>query len=135
MYAPKYTTREVENIITIESNEVLAQYQDVYVIDKNGDRHDYTFDRETDTELTGVIKFSNFPFGIATIYARLKDEVDNFSNVISASIEIKESLTLLNLEIRNFNANVNINDSCREISNVSKVAKIDDRLEEGDINV
>lgn len=110
VYAPRYTTNNITNKITIESNENLAQYQDIYIIDSKGVRHDYTFKRDSDNTYVGVVKFSNYPLGIATIYARMKDEVDNFSNVASASIEIKENVGLLNLNIRDYERNVEIND-------------------------
>lgn len=92
IYAPRYTTRESLNIITIESDEALAEYQDVYVLDKNGDRHNFTFNRDTDNQYIGIIKFNTMPLGIVQIFARMKDEVDNFSNVASATIEIKNTL-------------------------------------------
>jgi hypothetical protein len=92
MYAPRYTTSDTVNVITIESNESLAEYQDIYVIDANGDRHDFTFYRESNTEYVGAVRFNNIPTGIVEIFARMKDDVDNFSNVVSATIEVKNTL-------------------------------------------
>lgn len=99
IYIPSYTTNDLENEITIQSNETLGDYQEVYVIDSNGDRYDYTFSKYED-KLVGLVKFSNLPLGMATIYARVDDEVDNLSDIIYKSFTIKEALTLLKLDIR-----------------------------------
>jgi hypothetical protein len=96
IYAPSYTTNELLNEITIESNEDISDYQEIYVIDSIGNRHDYTFEIEGN-KAVGIIKFSNIPIGISTIYARLKDDVGNISNRVYKPINIKESLTLLTI--------------------------------------
>jgi hypothetical protein len=115
VFAPRYTTDDIINKITIESNEKLANYQEVYVIDSKGLRHDYTFSRDSENTFTGIIRFINYPLGIATIYARMKDEVDNFSNIASTSIEIKEGLTLLSLDIKDSAMNIEIKDGSMRI--------------------
>lgn len=128
IYAPSYTTRELLNEITIEANENIADdHHEIYAIDSNGDRHDYTFEKELDNRFVGFIKFSDLPIGIVTIYARMKDDVDNFSNLIGKSIEIKENLTLLQLSIGDKQRNIFINDSNRniEINDKSRSINID----------
>lgn len=92
IYAPRYTTRDVVNIITIESNETLADYQEIYIVDSNEVRHDLTFNRESDTRYVGAVRFNNISIGIVQIFARMKDEVDNFSNSVIKTIEVKNSL-------------------------------------------
>lgn len=92
IYAPNYTTQDVVNTITIEANEPVSDYQDIYLIDSLDNRHDYTFSKESDNQYVGRVRFNNLPLGVHTLYARLKDEVDNYSNVAIKSIEIKESL-------------------------------------------
>jgi hypothetical protein len=99
IYAPRYTTKDVVNEIVVQSNEELANHQEVYAIDSIGVRHDYTFQQEQNDQFVGLIRFNDFPYGIATIYARMKDEVDNYSDLVYKSIEIKESFTSLNLKI------------------------------------
>lgn len=94
IYSPSYTTRDLENEIIIQSSERIGDYKEVYIIDQNGIRHDYVFSVKDD-KLVGIVKFSDFPFGIATIYAQLKDDVGNLSNLVQKNIEIKESLSLL----------------------------------------
>jgi hypothetical protein len=90
---PRYTTRDIVNEITISSNENLSNYQDIYIIDSVGNKHQLSFQKSEDgKEFVGMIKFEGYPYGMSTIYARLKDEVDNISDVKSVSFEIKESL-------------------------------------------
>jgi hypothetical protein len=125
VFAPKYTTDDIINTITVEASEKLANYQDIYVIDSNGVRHDYTFERDSDTTFVGVIRFVNYPLGIATIYARMKDEVDNFSNVASTSVEIKEGLTLLSLEISDSVRDVSLRDLDMDIEINDKSMRIE----------
>jgi hypothetical protein len=115
IYAPKYTTKEITNTITIKSNEALADYQEIYVIDSYGDRYDYTFEKESNSEFVGLIKFSNLPIGVVTIYARMKDDVDNYSDTVSLPINLKESLSLLKVDIRDYNKDLNVLDTYRNI--------------------
>lgn len=88
--APNYTIPNIETKIVINSNEILATYQDFYVLDSNGIRHNVIFEYKKDSFL-GVIDFWNFPIGIATIYARVRDEVYNLSEVDIATINVKEA--------------------------------------------
>ena len=116
IYAPNFTTKEIDNYITIESNEPLAEYQEIYTIDGIGERREYTFSRIEENKLEGIIRFTDYPLGIVTIYARLKDIADNTSNVISYPIHIKETLTALSLKI---------NDEAMRIDTEDKVMKIE----------
>ena len=108
--APSYTTTDLLNTIKIEADENISDYQEIYVIDSNGDRHDYTFKKEKANLLIGQISFFNFPFGLSTIYVRLKDNVDNTSELISKSIIIRETLTLLTLDIKDSAKSMTINE-------------------------
>lgn len=90
LYAPTHTTGEIDNVVTIEANEDLSLYQEFYVIDMNGNRHDYTFHMEDKRTFVGKLRLNNMPIGIVTIYARVKDEVGNISNLIYKTVEIKE---------------------------------------------
>lgn len=100
IYAPRYTTKEIVNTIIIESNEPLSNYQEIYVIDYDGVRHDYTFSKDGENRYIGNIRFANFNYGIVTLYARLQDNVGNISSVTSFPIEIKDSISSLKLDIR-----------------------------------
>ena len=98
--APSYTTTTSPIIVTVTANEPLDLYQDIYVIDINGTRHDLTFDHEGDY-LIGTVDFNGFDLGIVTLYARVRDVVHNLSNLASANIHIMEGHKLyLDTEIR-----------------------------------
>jgi hypothetical protein len=101
IYAPSYTTPDILNLITVEASEPLDVYQDIYVIDSENVRHDYTFFKEDDNTYIGKIRFNNLPVGVHTMYARVRDEVYNYSNTAMTTFEIKESLSKGNVEIAN----------------------------------
>jgi hypothetical protein len=90
IFAPSYTTRSALTPVTIQANENLGTYQDVYVLDSKGSRHDLTFAHEG-SSLVGELYLNGYPLGISTLYVRLMDEVDNVSSVYSHSFSIMES--------------------------------------------
>lgn len=91
--APQYTSPDINTEIIIESSEPLLNYQDIYIIDNLGIRHDIILNFNV-TELTGKVRLNDFPLGIATIYCRLKDEVGNLSELVSKTINITEGNVL-----------------------------------------
>jgi hypothetical protein len=93
IFTPNYTTNSARTEITVTSNEPLAQWQDVYIIDSLGRRHDVVFRNDGD-ELVGEIIFDGYPLGISTVYARVMDEVGNKSALASKSFNIVSSETL-----------------------------------------
>lgn len=97
IYAPRYTTDEVVNIVTVEADEPLSTYQEFYIEDNKGVIHNYTFVQIEPHIYMGRIKLSNMPYGILKLYARVRDEVDNQSNLEMATIELKESLHFLTM--------------------------------------
>jgi hypothetical protein len=74
--------------IEISANEELADWQEIYVKDSQGERHDYIFSKVDDCTYFGYVDLRVYPFGIATIYARMKDEVFNLSELASVAIYI-----------------------------------------------
>ena len=98
IYAPAYTTREASVEITISANETLGRSNEVYIIDESGTRHDYTFDL-LGNQMVGVIDFNGFPLGMARLFVRVKDTVDNVSELYEKVITIRDSLTILSLDI------------------------------------
>jgi hypothetical protein len=76
--------------IMIQANESLSSYQELYIIDSEGNRHDLTFSHEGDA-LMGELSLNGYPVGIATLYVRLKDEVDNLSSIYSFAFHIENS--------------------------------------------
>lgn len=98
--APNYTTNEITTVIRIEASESVSSYQEFYVIDNQGTRHDYTFLQEDSNTFIGRIRFNTMPLGLVSLYARVKDEVDNISDVAMATIEVKEHNRLLKMDTR-----------------------------------
>lgn len=137
IYAPRYTTEDISNTITIEANESLSAYQDIYVVDSEGRRHNYTFEKESDNIFIGKIRFNNLPLGIATIYARVTDEVDNVSDLALSTIEIKKAITLLSLEIADFSKDVYLSKpiSVADIDIADRATVIESSLLSNDIEV
>lgn len=115
IYAPRYTTRSFENLITIESNDILDSFQEIYVIDSLGNRHDYTFLRQ-ERRLFGTVKFNSLPLGTVTLFAKIKDDVGNESVLYQTRIELKENLSTLKLETSESVREINIQISCRNIT-------------------
>lgn len=113
IYAPGYTTKDIVNQISIVSDEELDNTHEVYSEDSTGEVRHYTFHKTAPNTFTGLIRFSN-ALGIVTVYARVKDTVGNFSNVVSKSIEIKESLNLLTMEVSEHARELNTVDKCTE---------------------
>lgn len=109
--APSYTTPQTSDEISIVANETLSTYQEIYIVDSQGVRHDLTFTYETD-RFVGLVSFSGYPFGPATIYARVKDEVFNASELVSKAINIRlaNTLQMLKLEISDRAATIRVRD-------------------------
>lgn len=100
IFAPRFTTTEIVNVITVEANEPLSTFQEVYVVDSKGEHHYYVFHQESPSTYVGRIRFNTMPLGIVNIYARFRDEVDNVSNWMVASIEIREHIHFLQMNMR-----------------------------------
>lgn len=130
IYAPRYTTQDIVNEIVIEANEALADYQDVYAVDSGGVRHEYTFEQAQPQQFVGLIRFNDFPLGIATIYARLKDDVDNYSETVSATLLVKESTPSLNLEISDRHRSITADSLIRMqgVSDKIRSTRTDDKM-------
>lgn len=92
MHLPRYTVENAVNEITIEASEALDTHQDIYMMDANGEKIPLTFERESDTRYLGLVQFTNVPLGIHTIYAQMRDTVGNLSNIVTGTIEVKDSI-------------------------------------------
>lgn len=93
---PQYTSPNIYTDIKIYSNETLMDYQDIYIIDNVGNRHDLIFDFDDNKAFIGKFTFNEFPLGFVTIYVQLKDDVANLSSLYSKTINIvnNQSLTV-----------------------------------------
>lgn len=88
--APSYTVPHIDTEIIISSDEPLDNYQEFFIVDSAGTRHDVIFDYLGDS-FRGVIDFWDYALGIATIYARVRDEMHNLSQIVMATIDIKKA--------------------------------------------
>lgn len=125
IYAPTYSNRQSNNTITVVSNEKLSDFQDIYIIDHDGVRHDVIFSFDGDKTFTGNVVFSNYPIGMLTIYAQLKDTVNNMSNLASFNLTIittDDSLMLdLTMSELSMNRIFSIGESSQTMSEKSMV--------------
>lgn len=128
IFAPSYTTTDMVTIIRIETNEKVSDFQEIYVVDSNGVRHDYTFNKVEDNLIIGEVSFFNFPFGITTVYVSLMDKVGNKSSLVNKSIVIRENSTLLNLKIndRIRDSYIKVSDCLNSIKEYSKEVDVSD---------
>jgi hypothetical protein len=111
---PHFTTLNSPVHITIQANDELGEYQDIYVIDSKGNRFDITLVHGGNKYVSDALSLSECSVGVATIYARLKDDVGNFSNVATKSIYIM-SANLLHLKMGHSRMGVKAGNSMRSI--------------------
>lgn len=122
IYAPSYVTIDMQVDILIESDERLDDWQEIYVIDQDGKRHDYTF-KITNNRITGVINTNTYPVGLATLYVTVRDEVHNVSRQHEKVITVRETFQSLELEI---------NDSALQLDIYDGNLKMD--IKDSDVN-
>jgi len=111
--SPSYTVPNIITEIIIDADEPLADWQDVYVVDSKGKRHNLIFARHGNS-LIGLVDFNICTIGIATLYATVRDEVFNLSAQISKAINIRQGAKLKAV----------INDRQRQVSNVEAIRGI-----------
>ncbi len=86
--APYYSILTSKLPVEVVANEELDHWQEVYLIDANGDRYDFTF-QHRGNKFYGLVDLSSVTLGIATLYVRVRDVVHNVSDLNSATIDIK----------------------------------------------
>ena len=82
---PDYTTKREPLPIIIQANEALDSWHDIFIIDSQGTRHNVILTLNGD-RFEGFISFNDVHHGVATIFARTRDEVFNVSNIAQKSI-------------------------------------------------
>ena len=88
--APTYTIPDIITEITIQSDEEIDLYQEVYIVDSNGNTHILNCSYDGDSLIyQGYL--NQLSFGTAIIYARIRDIVHNQSALVNKSISILES--------------------------------------------
>lgn len=91
--APNYTTTYAETEIILTVDEPLAEWQDIYLLDPTGDRHDVVFSQTPDG-FTGLLVMGTYGVGIMTLYARVRDDVGNVSELVRKSLDVRTSIDL-----------------------------------------
>ena len=127
IYAPSYTTTDINNEITVQANENLSLNDvEIYTIDYQGVRTDYTFELDGDKYI-GDIRFADAPVGsIITLYARVSDDVNNISNLVSKTIHIVTNITILSLDINDrVIADISINDKSMDTGIGNRSMRLD----------
>lgn len=87
--APKFTIMDKPVDYKIVSSEQMLPYQNFYIMDSKGVRHDLIFEYLGDS-FEGTVDFSEYPKGIATLYVQVKDDVLNLSPVYKHSIRLDD---------------------------------------------
>ena len=87
IFAPSYTMIGMETEITVQADEELSPNHEIWVEDGEGKRFYLTFSRDGD-KLVGLYNFNDFSRGMVTIWARVKDEVLNVSELVSKPINL-----------------------------------------------
>jgi len=112
----------VEVIIT--SDKLLDDWHEVYIIDSNGNKHDYNFNIYED-KAYGLINCSKLPFGLSTLSMVFRDDVWNRSKIYSKNITVKSSNQLMYLEIGDSVRSNDINDGVKNINANEHIRGID----------
>lgn len=99
IYAPPYSNNSTANEIRVVADENVGEFQNIYIVDSMGFRHDVIFSKVSENEYSGQITFNEYPIGIATIYAQLKDEVGNISELVSKAINIITTIDSFLMEL------------------------------------
>lgn len=118
--APNNVMPGIVSEIYVNASEPIAEYQDIYIVDSAGDRYDLSFQYQPESNrYYGELNFHGYAIGLATIYARLRDNVDNLSSLVSKVIDIK-SATLLNYIALSgrFNEEILLQDSFKTMENL-----------------
>lgn len=89
---PPYVLSTSDMDLMIAANEeVEPGYQNFYLMDSTGQRHDIILAHHGDY-FKGKVSIGSLPLGIVTVYAQVQDTVLNLSPVIYQSFQIVEGI-------------------------------------------
>lgn len=88
--APIYTVPGTETALIVKADEQLDLNHEAYIIDAAGTRHDLVLEYRGNA-LYGEINVTGYAIGIATIFARVRDDVHNQSGTALATMDIKRA--------------------------------------------
>jgi len=128
---PTWTTRTTVPVI-ITSNEELDNFQDIYMVDSQGNRFDSTFLYLNDS-FEGIVDFSSAASGRATIYARLRDTVRNEITAEATILVTAEWGARLNVTSEIDTQEIVLSETIQDLFVAEKVMDLDiEIIEEGD---
>jgi len=128
---PTWTTRTTVPVI-ITSNEDLDNFQDIYMVDSEGNRFDSTFLYLNDS-FEGIVDFSSAASGRATIYARLRDTVRNEITAEATILVTAEWGARLNVTSEIDTQEIVLSETIQDLFVAEKVMDLDiEIIEEGD---
>ncbi len=128
---PTWTTRTTVPVI-ITSNEDLDNFQDIYMVDSQGNRFDSTF-LYLDDSFEGIVDFSSAASGRATIYARLRDTVRNEITAEATILVTAEWGARLNVTSEIDTQKIVLSEKEQDLFVAEKVMDLDiEIIEEGD---
>jgi len=128
---PTWTTRTTVPVI-ITSNEELDNFQDIYMVDSQGNRFDSTF-LYLDDSFEGIVDFSSAASGRATIYARLRDTVRNEITAEATILVTAERGARLNVTSEIDTQEIVLSEKEQDLFVAEKVMDLDiEIIEEGD---
>jgi len=128
---PTWTTRTTVPVI-ITSNEDLDNFQDIYMVDSEGNRFDSTF-LYLDDSFEGIVDFSSAASGRATIYARLRDTVRNEITAEATILVTAERGARLNVTSEIDTQEIVLSEKEQDLFVAEKVMDLDiEIIEEGD---
>jgi hypothetical protein len=95
---PQYTTNEALTHIRIISDSILDEIYNIKIVDSLGIEHVFPTNH-TDTDNYDLeVVLNDYPLGITTFYASIKDQVGNTKDLVPTIFEIYKA-TLLFVEV------------------------------------
>lgn len=116
---PPYIIVNNPDIITIESNEDVSDYQNIYLLDKNNIKYNLVFAKVNSKELLGTISLDNSFNGDIELFVQLEDTVGNLSELIIQKIRVFNSNGSLELKLETDERIMMPKTDGKEIANVN----------------
>jgi hypothetical protein len=92
---PNYTTTEATTHIRFVSDYEIAEIYNIKVVDTLGIEHNFTSLYPNSSEYTLETVFTDFPLGMTTVYASIRDKVGNTADLTPKTFEILKVSILL----------------------------------------
>lgn len=124
IYSPQYTVQDIATEIVVQANEPLANWQDIYIVDSLGVRHDETFLYQGD-KFVGQVSLNGYPQGISILHVRVMDEVYNKSALYTQAIHIMAK-NYFTLEIKEQSRKIEMSEQARKVEIYEQVRKIEE---------